>query len=664
MHARIAVMVLLALAAGVPARGAVRVDQDEVIFTLRAPGAAEVYLVGDFNQWNPTVEPMNRSGDQFEIGLFLVAGDYRYQFVVDGRAVNDPDNPAPKGQRGSPLILVERGNGLVLSTEVTGSTGPVARAQPGLRYIGAVRSRDETTDFHRVDLTVRGAYERLRARAAVASEDSSWSSDPLSVDVWFDRGRIDVGMGALSAEAFENDSTWTSLDPTALVGNAGVYHYNAGYRRHAVGGTLATSKITVRAFYGDETGRAPAAGATAPSAAVDSFLAGTAPDTSVYAARYTFDASDALAFEAALDAGATEGGFVFRRDAGTSPGVAARLDRAGPLAVATTYATRENRAVSSVWLRRSHLLGARVSGAYGWGSIESHARAAGLDSLAPGQTIGAAGATSETDRTFPLLDTRRGLLEVGTSERAGWRGFARWDFMRFDVDGVYGRSRADVHRVTVSAADSLWGWGFELRARYTDADYGATPDALHVDWPELNPWLSIWDGFDPAGIAGLSFDRYDVVTLSAGRAWARFSARGDVVTGMRGVADEIVHAAGRVHAEARVHGPWYASADARTAWYDSPAWTSDGALGSGYIEAMYRRGAVELSAGFGFDPLVFDPVTSEYADIGYTEYLRGAALNRGVRRSRADDIVRALVAGERSLEDAGVFKLELVVDLR
>ena len=109
-----------------PARGAVRVEQDEVIFTLRMPAATEVYLVGDFNQWNPTVEPMNRAGDQFEIALFLVAGEYRYQFVVDGKPIADPDNPAPPGERGSPLRLTERGNTLMLSTEVSGSAAPTA----------------------------------------------------------------------------------------------------------------------------------------------------------------------------------------------------------------------------------------------------------------------------------------------------------------------------------------------------------------------------------------------------------------------------------------------------------------------------------------------------------------------------------------------------------
>src|SRR5688572_5100664 len=420
MRVRVLFTVAVAMVcAAASARAAVRVEQDEVLFTLRAPGATEVFLVGDFNQWNPTVEPMNRVDDTFEVGLFLVAGDYRYQFVVDGKLMPDPDNPAPAGERGSPLILVERGDGLVLSTEVKTAAGATsAKARPGLRYIGAMRSRDDTDFTHRVDLTVRGKYEQLNARAAVASEDTAWSSSPLSVDVWFDRARVDVQAGKLLAEGFENDSTWTSLDPTALVGNAGVYDYNAGYLRHGVGGTIASSTLTVRAFYADATTRAPAFAVTAPQAAVDSFVTGAASDTSLYATRYSFDGSDVLAFETSLDLSGNHAGVVFRREAGANPGVAADLERSGAGADALIQATRENRMVSSVWLRGGNVLGMEMGGAYGWGSIKSHVYGAGVaDSIAAGDAISAQAAIDDIDRTLPVMETWRGVVELGTRER-------------------------------------------------------------------------------------------------------------------------------------------------------------------------------------------------------------------------------------------------------
>ena len=645
-----------------PAQAAVRVDQDEVIFTLRIPSATEVYLVGDFNQWNPTVERMERVDDHFEVGLFLVAGEYRYQFVVDGKWMPDPDNPMAKGEKGSPIRLVERGNALVMSTEVASKTAPAVHAQPGVRYIGAMRTHDDTDVAERVDLTVKGDFEHVRARASVATDDTSWVWSPPSVDTWFDRGRVDVDMGFLSASGFENDSIWVSSDPTQLIGNAGVYDYDAGFRRHGAAATVSNERIAVHGLYADATSRAPASTAALPQGPVDAFLSGASSDTTVYAARPSFDGSDVLAVEAAL-LGKNGAGIVFRRESGANPGAAAELSGPTGEARATIYATRENRAVSSAWVRRDNLLGAQVSGAYGWGSVRAHAFGVRSDSIVAGDVIDAAGATAGVDRTFGVMQARRGLFEVGTRARSHVQASARWDFTRFDFDGLRGASRADVHRVTVSVSDSLGGGWLGLHVRYTDADYDGAPDALAIDWPELNPWLSIWDDYDAARIVGLAFDRYNVASISAGRAWDRLAARVDLTAGLRGVAEEIVHGSARAHVDAHVHGDFHASADARAAWYDGGAWTSDGSLWSGYLEGCYRRGAVELSAGIGFDPLVFNPVTAEYADIGYTEFLRGV-LSNGVARRRADVIVRSLIERERALEDASVFKVELVVDLR
>ncbi len=640
-----------------PVGAAVRVDSDEVIFSLKSD-AREVYLVGDFNQWNPTVEPMNRVDDHFEVSLFLVAGEYRYQFVVDGKAMDDPDNPArgkpAAGARGgSPLVLIERGNGLVLSTEATSKTAPVEHARPGVRYIGAMRSHDDTDVSQRVDFTVKGRFDVLDARAAVATDDTSWAwnSGP-SLDVWFDRARVDVKLGKFFVRGFENDSTWTSSDPAGLVGNAGVYGYEAGFKRHGVAATLSNAHAALRALYADATTRAPA---NTVSFAADT--AGTA-----YATSYAFDGSDVLAAEAALDFGKAGAGFVFRRESGFNPGLAV-VHNPVPGALDDLFATRENRVVSDFWLRRDRLAGLSLDAAYGWGNVKSHASGSAQDSVAAGVDVSAASAVNEVDRTFAVMETRRALVEIGAGARKRLHGSARWDFTRFDFEGLHGDSRADVHRVTLAAADTSGEWMLGARLRYTHADYNDAPDALAIDWPELNPWLSIWDNFDEAAIVGLAFNKYDVATISAAHEWDRVSVAGEATAGMRDVAAELVHTSVRAHAEGAISGPWRASAYARAAWYDANNWSSAGWHWSGYIEGSYRRGSVELSAGYGFDPLVFNPVTAEYNENGYTEFLRGA-LAGGVARSRADDIVRALIEQERRLADASVFKIELVVDLR
>jgi hypothetical protein len=64
----------------------------QVRFTLVAPSAVRVTLVGDFNSWNPAGLPMRRSasGDTWEVEVGLAPGRYTYAFVVDGHLARDP----------------------------------------------------------------------------------------------------------------------------------------------------------------------------------------------------------------------------------------------------------------------------------------------------------------------------------------------------------------------------------------------------------------------------------------------------------------------------------------------------------------------------------------------------------------------------------------------
>jgi len=54
------------------------------------PDARDVYLVGDFNDWNPRADRMGRRGDTFQKAKRLEPGDYLYKFLVDGEWHTDP----------------------------------------------------------------------------------------------------------------------------------------------------------------------------------------------------------------------------------------------------------------------------------------------------------------------------------------------------------------------------------------------------------------------------------------------------------------------------------------------------------------------------------------------------------------------------------------------
>ncbi|WP_010135404.1 isoamylase early set domain-containing protein [Ochrovirga pacifica] len=65
----------------------------KVTFAYQAPDAKEMFLVGDFNEWNATATPLKK----LKSGLFKVVVDlevgnkYEYKYILDGEYVNDDE---------------------------------------------------------------------------------------------------------------------------------------------------------------------------------------------------------------------------------------------------------------------------------------------------------------------------------------------------------------------------------------------------------------------------------------------------------------------------------------------------------------------------------------------------------------------------------------------
>jgi 1,4-alpha-glucan branching enzyme len=65
-------------------RGAI-LKKKKVGFNLFAPEAREVFLAGDFNQWDIQSLPMKRDKEGlWKINTQLTPGHYEYKFYVDG----------------------------------------------------------------------------------------------------------------------------------------------------------------------------------------------------------------------------------------------------------------------------------------------------------------------------------------------------------------------------------------------------------------------------------------------------------------------------------------------------------------------------------------------------------------------------------------------------
>ena|SRR5665213_26912 len=70
---------------------AVVASQKPVKFYFTAPEAKSVCLIGDFNDWNPTANPMQRHWDGcWFIVVELKHGHHQYQFLVDDAPALDP----------------------------------------------------------------------------------------------------------------------------------------------------------------------------------------------------------------------------------------------------------------------------------------------------------------------------------------------------------------------------------------------------------------------------------------------------------------------------------------------------------------------------------------------------------------------------------------------
>ena len=62
-----------------------------VNFVCRAPDAKQVFLTGDFNDWDPVSHPMKRQPDgAWTAQVQLNHGHHHYRVLVDGKPVLDP----------------------------------------------------------------------------------------------------------------------------------------------------------------------------------------------------------------------------------------------------------------------------------------------------------------------------------------------------------------------------------------------------------------------------------------------------------------------------------------------------------------------------------------------------------------------------------------------
>ncbi len=236
----IAAAVLIVLLSAGPAGASVSVDEEEVVFRLRAEGAARVYLVGDFNGWNPTVDLMAVLDSVFEIRLYLVPGSYRYRFVADGVSTADPDNPCADADGNSCFTILESPGGLELLLSAD-SRSERTRERERIGIGGEIRlaARPEEATLGG-SVRVAGSFdERASMDCTVGFDARAGDEQALDGASFLARGSAAYDFGGRTIHLFNRSASALAEDGEALplFGRIGPYDYPAGLMSRGAGFT-------------------------------------------------------------------------------------------------------------------------------------------------------------------------------------------------------------------------------------------------------------------------------------------------------------------------------------------------------------------------------------------------------------------------------------------
>jgi hypothetical protein len=88
----------------------IRIGSPYHFFLKGYTNATQVVLAGSFNRWKPFELLMTKTATGWSLPYVLGPGNYGYRFIVDGKAIADPENPyfvadAGKGSKDSYLVV-------------------------------------------------------------------------------------------------------------------------------------------------------------------------------------------------------------------------------------------------------------------------------------------------------------------------------------------------------------------------------------------------------------------------------------------------------------------------------------------------------------------------------------------------------------------------------
>ena len=211
------------LAAASAGYASIEVDEEEVIFRFEYPGAAKVYLAGDFNNWNPTMDGMVKRDGAWEVRLYLVPGKYRYMFVVDGENIPDPDNPNRDRDGNTFFIFIEEDGVYDIIYEVT-ETGERKIDEVYTLHGALTATAVEDYGLFTASAGVNGEIEgSLRGNILIGAEYETTAEDPIKA--YLVRAKGEWVTEKFRLGAFHRSGRVGLDDPLSLFTDVGPYAY-------------------------------------------------------------------------------------------------------------------------------------------------------------------------------------------------------------------------------------------------------------------------------------------------------------------------------------------------------------------------------------------------------------------------------------------------------
>jgi len=239
---KILVLIIVILVSGLLYSG-VKELKDGIEFSYYAPDAGSVSLVGSFNNWNATADPMEKTADgRWKIILALQEGSHTYKYVVDSNWLFDDENSniVDDGYGGSNSILEVSTSGVIkkviqLQSEEPSSVNPKVYFDGRYYVINNMKKGDQSRysldkPYHDLNLGIKVKLNQNMEGYTVLNINNTTEG----VDMWkthlnFKRTYMHLNADYLNIYAFDNVGEVCFSDPLQMVGGEGYYDYDFGY---------------------------------------------------------------------------------------------------------------------------------------------------------------------------------------------------------------------------------------------------------------------------------------------------------------------------------------------------------------------------------------------------------------------------------------------------